>query len=159
MIFSEWRNRERISVTLYDNVRKLESTMLVSENLISIMVSLFITALFVFGFCYGIRVAVMVNLMRRMSLFACFNESRWILILGTVGTDFHVLFVICSTGSTSGQSVVCLITVAYGSVVHVSAANNTARDIDPNKVYLSHLTHEVNSFVNYMSIIRLSGWY
>lgn len=158
MIFSEWRNRERISVTLYDNVRKLESGMLVSENLISIMVSLFITALFVSGFYCGIRVAVMVNLMRRMSLFACFDESRWILILGTVGTDFHVLFVICSTGSTSVQSVVCLITVAYGSVVHVSAANNTARDIDPNKVYLSHLTYEVNSFANYMSIIRLSVW-
>lgn len=158
MIFSEWRNRERISVTLYNNVRKLERGMLVSENLISIMVLLFITALFVSGFCCGIRVAVMVNLMRRMSLFACFDESRWILILGTVGTDFHVLFVICSTGSTSVQSVVCLITVAYGSVVHVSAANNTARHTDPNKVYLSHLTCEVNSFVNYMSIIRLSGW-
>lgn len=158
MVFSEWRNRERISVTLYDNVRKLESRMLVSENLISIMVSSFITALFVSGFCCGIRVAVMVNLMRRMFLFACFDESRWILILGTVGTDFHVLLVICSTGSTSVQSVVCLITVAYGSVVHVSAANNTARDIDPNKVYLSYLTYEFNSFANYMSIIRLSGW-
>lgn len=158
MVFSEWRNRERISVTLYDNVRKLESRMLVSENLISIMVSSFITALFVSGFCCGIRVAVMVNLMRRMSLFACFDESRWILILGTVGTDFHVLLVICSTGSTSVQSVVCLITVAYGSVVHVSAANNTARDIDPNKVYLSYLTYEFNSFANYISTIRLSGW-
>lgn len=57
-----------------------------------------------------------------------------------MGNDFLVQFVICDADPESPMNLVCLITVVYGSVVHASVANNTARDTDPNKVYLTHLT-------------------